>query len=112
MLTQAGRLLGIFKTCASVPAGEPWGVEGTLVLWACPLGTVRSWQREEASLARLPSPESCPPFWNSHYPSSHWAGTPKPGKFLGCCRDCLSMPTHESAGPGKGSPDMINLVQG
>lgn len=55
MLTQAGRLLGIFKTCASVPAGEPWGVEGTLVLWACPLGTVRNWQREEASLARLPS---------------------------------------------------------
>lgn len=61
MLTQAGRLLGIFKTCASVP-GEPWGVEGALVLWACPLGIVGSWQLEEASLTRLPSPESCPPF--------------------------------------------------
>lgn len=56
MLTQAGRLLGIFKTCAPVPAGEPQGVEGTLVPWPCPPGTGGSWQLEEA----LPSQTALP----------------------------------------------------
>lgn len=65
MLTQARRLLGIFKTCAPVPPGQPWGVEGTHVLWAGPPGTAGSWQQEEAFPATLPSPENCPLFWNS-----------------------------------------------
>lgn len=60
MLTQAGRLLGIFKTCAPVPAGEPWAVASSLVFWAHPPGTrwgVQSWRLEEALPARPPSPE-------------------------------------------------------
>lgn len=89
MLTQAGRLLGIFKTCASVSAGEPWGVEGTLVLWACPLGTVGSWQLEEASFARLPFPESCPPFWNSHHPFLSLGGDPKTWEISGLLQGLL-----------------------
>lgn len=47
MLTQAGRLLGIFKSCAPVPAGEPRGAKGTLVAWAVLLGR-GGWQLEEA----------------------------------------------------------------
>lgn len=68
MLTQAGSLLGIFKTCAPIPAGESWGVEGTLVFQACPSGTAGSGQLKEAFLARLLSPESRPSFWNPHHP--------------------------------------------
>lgn len=94
MLTQAGRLLGIFKTCASVPAGEPWGVEGTLVLWACLSGLWGAGGWRKCPLL------DCLPLRPAHHPgthttpSSHWAGTPKPGEFLGCCRAFLSVCPH------------------
>lgn len=113
MLTQAGRLLGIFKSCAPVPAGEPWGVKGTLVAWAVLLG-LGGWQLEEALPLQtaLPRAAHCSGTHSTLPPASHQVGPRQPGKSLSYYRNFLNMATHESSGPAKGSTGVTNLVQG